>query len=146
MRRGSSVGLLLFLGLALVPASLHAQQAGSSVQGRGFRLEQNYPNPFNPETRIPFELLPEMFESGKPVVVTIKIFNVLQQLVAIPIALDHPAGSGQAVNGLAYPGPGVYKAYWDGNDRNGRKVASGIYYMQMIVNGESTVRKMIVGK
>jgi hypothetical protein len=147
MRRLYSVGLLLFLALVSLPSLAHAQEkGGGSARERGFRLEQNYPNPFNPETRIPYRLDGALFEGGRPVVVSIRIFNVLQQLVAIPVALNYPAGGAPPVNRLEYPSPGDYVAYWDGYDRNGRKVASGIYYMQLVVNGESTVRKMVVGK
>src|SRR5207237_10518440 len=101
-------------------------------QGRRNRVELNFPKPFNPATRIPFELSADMFASGKPVKVTIRIYNVLQQLVAIPVALDHPTGNGQLVDQLEYPAPGAYKAYWDGNDRSGRKVGSGIYYIELV--------------
>jgi hypothetical protein len=86
-----------------------------------------------------------LFEQNKPVVVSIRIFNVLQQLVAVPKAMNHPLGD-VAVENLQYEGPGVKEAFWDGTDRNGRKVASGIYYYQLVVNGERTVRKMVVTK
>ncbi|MFW6202172.1 MAG: hypothetical protein ACOC8B_06320, partial [Gemmatimonadota bacterium] len=107
---------------------------------------QNYPNPFNPSTRIPFVLEESLFEASDSAVVTIRIFNVLQQLVAIPTALNHPEGSGTPVDGLAYRSAGRKEAFWDGIDRTGRQVASGIYYLQLVVNGESQVRKMVVAK
>jgi flagellar hook assembly protein FlgD len=108
------------------------------------QLGQNYPNPFNPTTTIPFPLPPELFESGKAVV-TIRIYNALQQLVAVPKALDHPT-AGDVLD-LEYTAPGWYEAYWDGTDKNGRKVASGVYYMRLEVNGErAPPRKMVVAK
>jgi hypothetical protein len=145
MKRVLGVGFVLLLAIGLLPGSLFGQR--SPGRDRGFQLNQNYPNPFNPETHLQFELYPQLFETGKPVVVTIRIFNVLQQLVAIPKALNHPLGNSIPVENLQYDSPGVKEAFWDGTDRNGRKVASGIYYMQLVVNGERpTVRKMVVAK
>jgi hypothetical protein len=143
MRRVFSVGVVLLLAVGLFPGSLFGQRSPS--RDRGFQLNQNYPNPFNPTTTLSFELKTSLFEAGKPAVVTIRIFNVLQQLVAVPKALNHPLGD-VPVEELQYDTPGVKEAFWDGLDRQGRKVASGIYYMQLVVNGERTVRKMVVTK
>jgi hypothetical protein len=57
--------------------------------------------------------------------VTMRIFNVLQQLVSYPTALSHPAGEGVPVQALEYTSPGRHEAFWDGHDLNGRPVASG---------------------
>lgn len=149
MRRALCVGVILLLAGLLQPAAVNAQDLGGPPPGSretGFQLRQNYPNPFNPETRIPFELGESLFETGQPVRVTIRIYNVLQQLVAVPTALNHPQGSGVPVENLQYDSPGVKEAFWNGFDQSGRQVASGIYYMQLVVNGQSVVRKMIVAK
>ncbi len=139
--------LLSFLGLAPpIGAQEPGQQRPSDRQESGFQLEQNYPNPFNPETKIPFVLEDELFDEGRPVVVSLRIYNVLQQFVASPTALGHPRGDGTPVVELEYPTPGHYEAYWDGTDRSGRQVASGVYFVQLVVNGESQVRKMFVTK
>jgi hypothetical protein len=138
--------LLLMFGASV---SLSAQEPGKPApSGRtsGFQLEQNYPNPFNPETKIPFVLGEELFADGRPVVVTLRIFNLLQQVVAIPVALGHPSGEGVQLNQLEYYQPGRYEAYWDGMDQSGHQVASGIYFMQLTVNGVSQTRKMYVLK
>ena len=119
---------------------------GAGDQDLGFRLGQNYPNPFNPETRIPFELLEPLFETGEPVTVSIRIFNILQQFVAAPVALGFMGGDGLPMMQLEYTSPGRYEAYWDGRDRNGNLVASGVYFVQMLVNGHTTWRKMFVAK
>ena len=113
--------------------------------GGGFELESNYPNPFNPETTIPFTLGEELFVGGQPVVVTVRIFNVLSRLVAYPVALRHPAGNVE-VRPLEYTQPGRHEAFWDGTDPSGRQVASGIYLLQLTVNGQSRMQKMIVQK
>ncbi len=150
MGRLLGVGVILLVTLGSVPASLSGQATGENdpphAESPGFELHQNYPNPFNPSTRIPFTLHQELFDGGRPVVVSARIYNVLQQIVAIPTALNHPDGSGVSVDNLEYTTPGEKEAYWDGRDLNGRQVASGIYYLQFVVNGESAVRKMIVAK
>lgn len=149
MRRISGVlSVLLLLFCVARPAS--AQDVGGRTQNgqaNGFQLEQNYPNPFNPETTIPFTLGEELFVDGRGVVVSIRIFNILTQLVAHPVALRHPSGEGVDVDQLEYMQPGRYEAYWDGTDQMGRQVASGIYLMQLSVNGlKPLTRKMYVMK
>lgn len=149
MRRVMGVFVVLLVCLG-IPASLSAQDGPpvdpTGRQGSDFLLEQNYPNPFNPETKIPFVLDEDLFASGSPVVVSLRVYNVLQQFVATPTALRHPRGEGTPVDELEYPGPGRYEAYWDGRDRAGREVASGVYFLQLVVNGRAQVRKMFVTK
>lgn len=142
------VGVLFALLLLGAASGVSAQQTGGAPtgQGSGFQLEQNYPNPFNPETRIPFVLTEEVFADGRPVVVSLRIFNLLQQLVAVPVALAHPGGEGIQVQQLEYTQPGRHEAFWDGMDLSGRQVASGIYFMQLTVNGVTKTRKMYVLK
>ena len=142
-------GVSLLIVLAFAPGALAAQDTGGDAPPRtetGFELQQNYPNPFNPTTRIPFTLNPGSFPEGRAAVVSMQIFNVLLQPVAVPTALSHPSGSGVRVERLEYTAPGHYEAFWDGFDREGRQVASGVYYLQMIVNGERQVLKMVVAK
>jgi hypothetical protein len=128
------------------PGSGSAQTPGTSPGGRnGFGLEQNYPNPFNPETTIPFTLGEELFAAGVAVQVSMRIFNLLGQPVASPIALRHPAG-GVAVQGLEYTQSGRHEAFWDGTDQSGRQVASGIYFIQLTVNGQSVSKRMLIQK
>lgn len=137
--------VLLSLGLLAQPAQ--AQSQGSTVQTRSGALLPNYPNPFNPETTIPFVLDPELFQDGKPVVVTLRIMNILAQPVAIPTALDHPAGNRPPVLRLEYTAPGMYRAFWDGLDVNGRKVASAQYFVQLEVNGrQAGLMRIMVAK
>ncbi len=146
MRRHCCVFLvLLFLYGLMNTAS--AQVVGSSgEQESGFYLEQNYPNPFNPETKIPFILNEDLFNDGTSVVVSIRIFNVLQQFIATPTALNHARGEAAPVTDLGYASPGRYEAHWDGRDQAGRHVASGVYFIQLVVDGRSQVRKMFVAK
>ena len=144
------IGVLSVLLLSIVTTdSLAAQDGARPVAGEqanGFQLEQNYPNPFNPETTIPFTLGEDLFVDGPPSVVTVRIFNLLQQLVAHPIAPRPPSGEAQELRQVEYPIPGRCEAYRDGTDLSGRQVASGIYFMQLTVNGRSETRKMYVLK
>jgi hypothetical protein len=140
---------VVLLSLGFLAQPLHAQQGRSSdVQRRSGGLLQNFPNPFNPETTLPFELAPELFESGRPVRVTMQIFNTMHQLVAIPTALDHPEGNRPEMRNLLYMTPGEHRAFWDGLDMNGRKVASAQYIVQLEVNGRrlGTLMKILVAK
>ncbi len=141
---------MLLLALTALTSGVQAQE-GDSIdpgfqQARGLELEQNYPNPINPDTRIPFVLGERLFREGRPVVVTLRIFNVLRQLVAVPIALDHPSQSQRPVLELEYPTPGRYLAYWDGRDSDGRAVPSGVYFYQIVASGETQIRKAIVAR
>ncbi|NNM05252.1 MAG: hypothetical protein HKO65_09130 [Gemmatimonadetes bacterium] len=146
MRRHSCV-LFLLLSILGLTTSASAQAVGSDgKQDSGFILEQNYPNPFNPETKIPFVLFEDLFVDGKPVVVSVRIFNVLQQFITAPTALNHPNGEGVRVLNLEYPFPGKFEAYWDGRDERGRQVASGVYFVQLTVNGKTQFQRMYVTK
>lgn len=145
MRRVLCVLLLLAWGGA---ASLSAQDppVREGERNPGFKLEQNYPNPFNPETRIPFVLEESLFEDGERPIVSIRILNILVQFVASPVALRVPGSEQLPLLQVEYPAPGRYEAYWDGRDRNGNLVASGVYLVQLIVDGETDIMKMYVTK
>ena len=149
MRRSLGVTLVLIFAV-LLPESVSGQQVGVAVGAQqepesGFELGRNYPNPFNPDTRIPFDLFEGVFPEGRPANVTIRIFNILRQYVASPTALGHPAGDGTPVVDLEYTSPGHYAAYWDGRDRSESLVASGVYILELMVNGRPQVRRMFVG-
>ncbi|MYJ18316.1 MAG: hypothetical protein F4106_09800, partial [Gemmatimonadetes bacterium] len=66
--------------------------------------------------------------------------------VAAPVALGFPGGEGLPLMQLEYTSAGRYEAYWDGRDRNGNRVASGVYFVQMLVSGQTAWRKMFVTK
>ena len=148
MRRILSVFLLSVL-LGLAPGISAQVPPGDArptgEQESGFTLGQNYPNPFNPETRIPFDLHEVLFSDGGTAIVSVRIYNVLQQFVATPTALSHPSGQAPLVD-LEYVTPGRYEAYWDGLYQSGREVASGIYFVQLTVNGATAVMRMYVAK
>src|SRR5262245_5956236 len=120
MRRMLGVGIVLLLLGLLKPAVSFAQ--GSTTERS--RSRGNYANPFNPKTTIPFTLFDGDFRDGKPAIVTIRIFNAMQMLVAIPRAENHPNGGAPLVERLAYSPPArEWTTYWDGVDRTGKQVA-----------------------
>jgi hypothetical protein len=138
----------LVVGLSLATPSL-ARAQDSTRRGGQVELLQNYPNPFNPTTTIPFRLNADLFRNGHHPVVTLRIYNILAQLVAVPTL----QGTGQPMNGVALEcldesgGYCNYSAYWDGNYLNtGREAASGIYVYQLVVDGVRQSKKMVVAK
>lgn len=86
-----------------------------------FQLLQNYPNPFNPTTTIRFSI-------EKNSKVSLKIYNILGQEVA------------ELFNRVAMPGE--YAVNWDGNDRFGRSVVSGIYFARLETSAGTRLIKM----
>jgi hypothetical protein len=127
------------------PAQAQDPSAPASAQAaKGFRLEQNYPNPVNPETWIPFYLEESLFKEGRPGVVTIRIYNILRQVVAVPTAVGHPRGRNVRMTGLRYTQAGRKVAYWDGKDLQGRRVPSGLYYCELVVNERSDFIRIVV--
>ena len=86
----------------------------------GFKLMQNYPNPFNPSTKIRYEL---PVNSN----VTLKIYDIKGSIIDIPVNKKQNAG--------------VYEVEFRGND-----LSSGIYFYQLITEGFTETRKMILLK
>jgi hypothetical protein len=139
MRRSSGVGVILLLALGFLATPVFAQNTGAGASGArdGVGLS-NYPNPFNPETRITFCLEDELFQGDRPVRVTIQIYNVLLQQVAVPVALYYEGGPNRPMTALEYTSPGCFEAYWDGRDmRNGQEVPSAVYHMRLVVEGST---------
>jgi len=138
----------LVVGLALATPSL-ARAQDSTQRGGQVELLQNYPNPFNPTTTIPFRLSLSLFANGHRPVVSLRIYNILAQLVAIPTL----QGTGQPLSGVPVDcvqqdgGYCEFSAYWDGNYlTTGREAASGIYVYQLVVDGVRQSKKMVVTK
>ncbi len=128
MKRYAWAVLGLGLGAGVGVGAVAEAALGQTPQP-AVELKQNYPNPFNPATTIPFSLSGDLFSNGHRPVASLKIYNVLAQLVAV-----NPAGCS-------------YSAYWDGNVRNtGQPAASGVYIYQLVVDGRRFTKKMIVMK
>lgn len=144
-----------FLVLALCALVTRAAAAQATTQSSrdpvsGSSLGQNYPNPFNSETTIPFSIgdAPSCSDAGRQYRVSLKIYNVLAQMVAVPVLQGGSSSiaGGQPLNNVLLT-CGQYTAYWDGKYlSNGREVASGIYMYRLEVDGKAIFRKMIVMK
>jgi len=107
--------------------------------------QQNRSSPFKPATTIPFRVSGELFLKGHRPVVSLRIFNVLAQLVAIPIL----RGTDKPLDSLALSCPTAlgcaYSAYWDGFVANtGKRAASGVYIYQLVIDGKRFTRKIVV--
>ena len=94
------------------------------------RTLPNFPNPCNPETWIPYQLATSSD-------VTVTIYAVTGDMVRT-LALGHQA-------------PGSYHskrraAYWDGTNKLGESVASGIYFYRFEAGDYSATRKMLILK
>lgn len=139
-----SAWAIVALGLLMAaPVAVEAQQDTGTDP---VQLGRNYPNPFNPETTIPFALGQELWEDGQGPVVSLRIYNVLMQLVAVPIL---QGGSGEPIENLrlSWNGTGEYRAYWDGKILNTmRDAPSGVYVYVLTVDGKSVWQKMSIVK
>jgi exopolysaccharide biosynthesis protein len=85
-----------------------------------FNLEQNFPNPFNPSTTITFAMEKEGFAE-------LKIYDVLGREVESLVK-----------NNL---GSGKHTAVW-----NASKYTSGVYFYELKLNGQRSMKKMILVK
>ncbi len=118
------------VNLTLAPSQLAGAGGGPPLPAR-FELRQNYPNPFNPTTSISFDVPVESH-------VTLTVYNLLGQQVSTLFSADVPAGTRNVV--------------WHGDDENGAKVSSGLYFYKIkaeSLDGTATfnqVRKMILLK
>lgn len=86
-------------------------------------LQQNYPNPFNPETTIEFAI-------PKSQRVSLQIYNILGEAVIELVAEELAAGN--------------YRYHWDGRDRQGKALSSGIYIYRLQAGKFVQQRKMIL--
>jgi hypothetical protein len=106
-----------------IPIPIKAGGTSDAAQSipASFSLEQNYPNPFNPETVIKFSL-------PQDARVSLKIYNVLGQVVSTPVDQNLPAG--------------VHSVTWDGKNEQGSEVASGIYFYRIKAGSYESIMKM----
>ena len=119
----------IVLGIVLGPSHIIAAPAMVELPDETGLLV-NYPNPFNPETWIPYQL-------SEPTEVTLTIYTVNGNVVR-RLALGHQLG-------------GIYHsksraAYWDGKNKLGEAVASGVYFYTLSAGDFTATRKMFIRK
>jgi len=90
-----------------------------------FSLSQNYPNPFNPITKMNYTL-------PKYAKVNISIYNVLGQEVAVLLNKQQEYG--------------YHTLTWNGNNRFGKQMASGVYFVRMTTDKFTETKKMLLLK
>ena len=91
----------------------------------GIILHQNVPNPFNPSTIISYEL-------DSPGQVELQVFDLAGRLVRTLYS-----GS---------EGAGMHEKVWMGKDKNGRTVATGVYFYRLHAGDEVETRRMLLAK
>lgn len=90
-------------------------------------LEPNVPNPWNPRTKIAYEI-PGGSES---VFVTLRVYDLSGRLVRSLV--DEPRGAGS------------HEVWWDGTDRRGAAVPSGVYFYRLEAAGfDPETRRMVL--
>lgn len=135
---------------ALMPRTAAAQAQADSAAVRPSAptlvLGQQQLSAFS-ETQIPFVVgnPPSCTDRGKKYRVTMKIFNLLAQLVAVPVLRGgDDKGEGERLENVDLSCR-PYTAYWDGSDlTNKRRVGSGVYLYKLEVDGKSVVKKIVV--
>ncbi|HXK49109.1 MAG TPA: C10 family peptidase [Clostridiales bacterium] len=92
----------------------------------GFELYGNYPNPFNPETTVSFNLDRDMN-------INLIVFDTAGRIVSVLEKGFKKAGS--------------HSVQWNGKDKNGRQMASGVYYFRLSSDtGGSKISKAMMLK
>jgi hypothetical protein len=84
-----------------------------------------YPNPFNPHTTLEFEI-------QDPAHVSMKIYNISGQLV--DVLMD------------TYQQAGIHLVNWNGLNRNGQQVPSGVYFVQLNAGNENRTERIVLMK
>ena len=109
---------------------LMLQQLLAALVPKETSLLPNYPNPFNPETWIPYQL-------SETTEVTLHIYAVDGTLIRTLALGYQPAGMYQSKNRAVY---------WDGRNKGGEPVASGVYFYTITAGNFTATRKMLIRK
>jgi rhodanese-related sulfurtransferase len=101
-------------------ASVPGVDAGSS----GLAVRSVSPNPCDAEAEIRYSV------PGGREAVTLRIYDTHGRLVAQVVDEPKPAGT--------------YRAVWNGRDRTGRPVSSGVYFCRLTWKGESLTGSIVI--
>jgi len=94
-----------------------------------FSLRQNYPNPFNPRTIIEYDI-PYNTTGLEQAPTSLVVYDLLGREVATLV--DESLS------------PGKYSIVWNGGNKFGNRVASGVYFYSLRTGTFSNTRKMIL--
>jgi hypothetical protein len=108
------------------PDTSESELNPNKLQPNKTLLEQNYPNPFNMSTKIRFYLTDNQH-------VSLKIYNRLGQEVKTLINTQLKSS-------------GWHSATWNGTDKNGNVVSTGIYIYKLILNNQILSKKLLIIK
>jgi hypothetical protein len=103
-----------------------AEAAAGQPQGPALTLGRGFPNPFNASVLIGFAVGPEL--AGQQIRLT--VHNTAGQVVTRLVDQVLAAGS--------------YTARWDGADRRGRAVASGVYTCLLAGGSQRSIAKVVL--
>ncbi len=109
---------------------LYLKQLLAALTPKETQLFSNYPNPFNPETWIPYQL-------AKSADVKISIYAADGKLIRMLDLGHQPIGNYQGKSRAVY---------WDGKNRLGEPVASGLYFYTLTAGDFTATRKMLIMK
>lgn len=118
-------------------------QTQATGQSEDFLLETSQ-SPQRGEARIRFQLGPRLFEQGGGARVSLRVFNILRQVVGVPVLLAPDGRPAEPVEDLLFERPGSFEAYWDGLDLEGHEATAGPYFVELMVGGRSQVRKILL--
>jgi len=102
---------------------LTSRSTSPSTVPRGFQLDQNYPNPFNAGTVIHYRL-------DVDADILLDIVDILGRPVRTLV--DRPQAGG------------VYYVAWDGRDKRGSALASGVYFYRLHAGGLTLSKRMVM--
>ncbi|MHC1738253.1 MAG: N-acetylmuramoyl-L-alanine amidase [Ignavibacteriaceae bacterium] len=119
---GALVDSLYFDGAQKRDPSVSEIKEITEIIPKEYSLEQNYPNPFNPVTTIRYQIPQDGF-------VSIKIYDILGNEVASLMNEEMKAG--------------YYSTEFNSNSS---KLSSGVYFINLKVNGFSQTKKMMLVK
>ena len=97
------------------------------VTEKQIKLYQNHPNPFNPTTTISYNMIEEEVENT-----SIEIYNIKGQLIKTFTNLT-------ASNNFGF-------VQWNGQDNDGKRVNSGIFFYKFNGVENSPIKKMVLIK
>jgi hypothetical protein len=120
MDQAWTTAYLGFMGFEALLEEMTNVAAGTPPRS-GALLLANRPNPFNPETAIAFRL-----EEPGPLV--LDVFDAAGRRLARLVDGPHAKG--------------LHVVRWDGTDRSGAPVSSGVYFARIVTDGRAETRKM----